>query len=51
VCIGLGVWLVTDPMFRQNPKALSFSDLLPGIGAIIVGLVMLGLSVLVIRRR
>jgi hypothetical protein len=42
-CIGLGIFLTVSPTFRADPKVFAFSDLLPGLGAIIAGVAMLGL--------
>jgi hypothetical protein len=41
VCIGLGIVLIVSPDLRANPKELTASDVTPGVGAILVGTVML----------
>jgi hypothetical protein len=50
-CLALGIWLLTNPMFRANPKQLGFSDALPGVGAIVAGLGMFGLVALALWKR
>lgn len=40
-CFGLGVVLIFSPALRTNPKALTASDAMPGVAAIIVGIGML----------
>jgi len=52
-CVALGVWLMVDPTFRSDPKHFTSSDLLPGLGATFVGIVLLGLVLLplILRRR
>jgi hypothetical protein len=51
LCILLGFWLIFSPTFRANPNKLTLEDALPGIGAIVVGIVLLGLLFFVWRRR
>jgi hypothetical protein len=50
-CIGIGVMLMVNPTFRADPRVLTLSDLLPGVGAVVVGVVMLGLVAFVRFRR
>src|SRR5262249_55103239 len=44
-CVLLGGWLALDPNLRGNPRQVTFQDVMPGLGAIIAGLVLLGLVV------
>jgi hypothetical protein len=37
----LGAWLLLDPNFRTDPRSLSFNDLPPALGAMVVGVVLL----------
>jgi hypothetical protein len=50
-CIGLGLVLMFSPALRDNPQVFSFSDLLPGLAAVIAGLGALGLAGYVLFRR
>lgn len=42
VCLGLGILLMTRPTFWSNPRAPTFGDLLPGLGATFVGVAISG---------
>lgn len=50
-CIGLGMWLLLNPMFRSNPQVLTLGEAVPGIGAIVVGAALLLLSLVLFLRR
>jgi hypothetical protein len=41
----LGVFLLTEPSFRARRDTLSLADALPGLGAILAGVVLVGLMV------
>jgi len=51
VCVVLGIWLMVDPNARENPKIFSASDLLLGLGVVLVGVILLGVGFLSMRRR
>jgi hypothetical protein len=48
-CIVVGSWMIFSPDFRSNPKQFTLADAAPGVAAILVGLVMVGLP-LILRR-
>jgi hypothetical protein len=41
----LGIWLLTSPVFRDNPNVFTLKDAMPGIGALFVGLLVLAATV------
>jgi len=43
VCLGLGLAVVLIPDLRDNPRTISGSDVARGIGASVVGFVVMGL--------
>jgi anti-sigma-K factor RskA len=49
-CIALGFCLIFSPIMRDNPNRLTLNDAAPGIGAIVVGVILFGLLVFVWRR-
>jgi hypothetical protein len=48
--IFFGIWWMTTPSFRANPDVIKFEDMVPGLGVVFGGLVLLGLSALIYRR-
>jgi len=51
VMIVLGFLLIFSPTFRTSPNKFILEDAAPGIGAIVAGIVVLGLVVITWRRR
>jgi hypothetical protein len=49
--IAVGIWLMTSPDMRQNPNVVTASDLMPGIAAVLIGTLLLGLAVYSLFRR
>jgi hypothetical protein len=49
--IVLGIFLISSPDMRANPKRIELADLMPGIGAILVGIVIIVLPVVLLLRR
>ena len=52
-CIGMGIWLLTSPMMRTDPRKFTLNDAMPGVTAIFVGVVLFALAFLslFLRRR
>jgi hypothetical protein len=51
VAIGLGLSLLFSPAWRANPNQLTTQEIVPGVGAIVSGVVMCLLAVMWLRRR
>jgi hypothetical protein len=51
VAVGIGFALIMSPGLRDDPKVLTFSDVLPGLGAIVAGFGAFGLAAYMMFRR
>jgi hypothetical protein len=51
VMIVLGIWMIFSPDTRNDPRGFTLRDLWPGLGPIIVGLVLIGFIAYVPGRR